>query len=70
MTYCPRIRPWSRNNRRGTEPDSRDGSAIAAAVAVRGLCTKTFCKAVEIPGTIKKDLTVKIPPDDAAPAAS
>src|SRR5258708_4602874 len=64
MVCCPRTRQWRwRNNRRGTQPVGHDGTAIAAAVAVRSLCAVTFCSAAEVRGIIEEDLTVTIPPD-------
>src|SRR5271163_443660 len=64
MIWCPRTRLWPRRHKcLRTASADRDGTVIAAAVAVRSLFAATSCNAAAARGVIEEDVAVTIPPD-------
>src|SRR5271170_4579711 len=64
MIWCPRTRLWPRRHKcLRTASADRDGTVIAAAVAVRSLFAATSCNAAAARGTIEENIAVTIPPD-------
>src|SRR5271155_4169830 len=65
MIWCPRTRLWPprRHKCLRTASADRDGTVIAAAVAVRSLFAATSCNAAAARGVIEEDVAVTIPPD-------